>query len=148
MNVARLKPERVAFLTDVLITAIEGGIGYWSGAADYDSDGDPVGRGVTLHATGVELSDLSPGYLSVRDRHYLPPNAGGDDWILVRVALQDIARGLHRIAERQCGTSEETGRIVRRANHSNDCCTSAGDVDADVADCVVQAALFGRLIFG
>ena len=45
--------ERSEFLTDVLVTAVEGGIGYWAEAKDYTLGSDRPGEGRDRYASAV-----------------------------------------------------------------------------------------------
>jgi hypothetical protein len=138
-------PERIEFLTDILITAVEGGIGYWSLAEGYRVD--PVRwpyaeRGVTLYipAHEVDASD-----------YRLPIGHGLiDSWneeipaYTVRVDLDAIAAGIGLITRGETGVHKDYIGDIFTASMTND----SGDLDANAADLIVQAAVFGKVIFG
>lgn len=138
-------PARIQFLTDVLTTAVEGGIGYWSRAEDYCwSVEDPAERGVTLH---VSAEDIEPGDLTLPFGH----STGTDSWsgetipfYTVRVGLPDIARGVGIVTRGEAGVASDYVGRIHGASIENDC----GDMDALDADIVVQAAIFGKVIYG
>ena len=118
---------RTQFLTDVLTTAVEGGIGYWAQVTSYTWDTEVVAdRGVTI--TDVE-----------------------DSGAIVRVTVANIATALGKFTK---GTAVEAAAVVkvhpsyvrqiRTANREND----GGEIDADLADMVLQVAALGEVIYG
>jgi hypothetical protein len=138
---------RVQFLHDVMITALEGGVGYWSVADQiirHENDDlwyerytlycldpdDPTGK--TAGECGLSTREKP---VEVCQGHLIDPDA--------------IARGMG-LATRPEAASDEigwayTGRAhVIGANRAND----AGDIDAGDADCIVQLAAFGQVIYG
>ena len=126
-------PERTEFLTDILITAVEGGIGYWSvgDGSTYEWEGPAEGRGFTI----LEWADEDPGVDGVS----LP----------IRITLDDVARGVDVVVRGESGVADSYVSLVANANRLNDSCPDhGGDIDADVADVIVQAAVFGDVIFG
>lgn len=137
--------ERVQFLHDVMITALEGGVGYWSVADQivrHDDDRLWYAR-YTLYCRDDDApKDAGECGLSTREApvpvcqgHLVDPDA--------------IARGMG-LATRPERDSDEIGwhysnrRHVIEANREND----AGDIDAGDADCIVQLSAFGKVIYG
>jgi len=141
MTMAAKSAERVQFLHDVMITALEGGVGYWSVAdqivrhenddlwyASYRlfcrDDDEPDG----ISECGKDEGGKCTG-------HLIDPDA--------------IARGMG-LATRPERDSDEIGwhysnrRHVIEANREND----AGEIDASDADCIVQLAAFEKVIYG
>lgn len=112
--------ERLEFLKDILITAVEGGCDYWAFNRGYDPD-----NGV------VEF---------LEDEH--DPRAADAPWQKVDVDM--IARGLAKIKQPGFKINKQTLGWIMTGDVNND----AGDIDADAADCIVQAALFGELVYG
>lgn len=127
---------RKEFLNDIFVAAIEGGINYWASVSDY------------------EHLDLDTFGADVRDNE-------DDDAPTYRVDAAVIARGVSRISTAkapfyepnkapytQCEKvkylSEYVAKIVRDAGFEND----ASEIDADVADVVVQVGLFGEVVYG
>jgi hypothetical protein len=117
--------ERKQFLNDVICTAVEGGINYWSQVSEYHW-GDEIETTVRVHeldengipdAIGVPIT---PAKIEDAIRLILTKNSK-DDYIHPRVRSQIFA-----------GSVE------------ND----AGDIDADLADIIVQFAMFGELVYG
>lgn len=122
--------ERTEFLSDVLTTAVEGGINYWAQVSGYRWNCPPAERGVTVH--DVVGDDI-------------PPEGR-------RVTLDDIARAVNAIAKAPLSDPEPVAlglhrqyrRQVVEASREND----AGDIDAGLADAIVQVAVFGEVIYG
>lgn len=117
--------ERKQFLNDVICTAVEGGIGYWSQVSNYrwgdeiettvrvhelDDDGTPDAIGVPITPAKVEEAIA---LILTKDSQY--------DYIHPRVRSQIFA-----------------------ASVEND----AGDIDADLADIIIQVAMFGKIVYG
>jgi hypothetical protein len=113
-------PERVSFLGDVIVTATEGGTGYWAYASDYHwEDEDPSKNTVTLTAM--------------------------DDPATERVVtIETIAHGLAKLRKGEGQVNSRIRAEILEADRAND----AGDIDADGADVIVQIALFGELVYG
>lgn len=146
--------DREQFLTDILCTAVEGGIGDWSETflSTYDWDCPVVNRGVTLLIEGLDADDFRVPLLDSSE--YLQPEYVDDNHHVVRVTLDTIRKGVSLIdrKEPEIEINDDYMRIVKNASHRNDTCPdnmhSPGDIDADVASCIVQAGLFGKIVFG
>lgn len=131
---AKLSQKRKEFLHGVFTTALEGGVGYWSQASTYrwsvNSDGkteDLDGFIAVVH----ELNDDESGYKK--------------QGLTVNRAV--IQKGIRRILDRaeKCGVRDDIYANIAAADRSNG---DAGDIDSEVADCIVQAGLFGEIIYG
>lgn len=115
--------ERVQFLTDVLITAVEDGIQYWAEVTEYVPSGDDP------HAV-IWLPDEDETH---------------------RVTLNTIAHGISLLttganAKRSFTMSgPEYWAQFKLANRTNGV---DGDYDADIADNVLQAGLFDEIVYG
>jgi len=120
------------FLHDVFVTALEGGIGYWSDCHEYRW---------SLGAPSHE-ADLVGFYATVVD-------AEGDDDTVHRIDRPAIVRGVERILTGQatcCGKpigSHLVGTVARAVVGGD-----AGDIDAEIADVIVQIGLFGEIVYG
>lgn len=122
--------ERTQFLKDLIITAVEGGIGYWSFCRNYD-----------YKAGTVEVAAMDPDDWD-GDEDTL------DDYLEWHpVTIETMARGINLICSGECkyATRGEYVRFMRKANREND---GAGMLDAGDADNILQAGLFGELIYG
>lgn len=119
-------PEREQFLADVLTTAVEGGIQYWSTVEEYRNE-----YSVPVAETYAVIID--------------------DDGDEHRITIDTIAHGIQVLT-----TGENTGKAFSMcgmdywkqfllANRTN---SEDGDYDADIADNIVQAGLYGEVIYG
>jgi len=118
------KKYKDEFLDCVVITAIEGGIGYWSVCSEYKHIGVPA-RAV------IQEFDESTG------------EPYGEK-LLVDRAL--ITKALDRITDlgqpRVANDSITKGIIIGVLDDD------PGDIDADCADVIVQVGLFGKVVYG
>lgn len=145
---------RRQFLWDVFVTAIEGGINYWSRATEYHIWLNPTAP------SGELIEDLDGFYAMILDSEggnvLAPPGETGE----MRIDRDVITRGIGRIMRArapyydpndqhtQCEQVKylwkSVADIVRNASHSND----GGEIDAGVADNIVQVGLFGEVVYG
>lgn len=117
------KTAREEFLDDIIITAIEGGIGYWSVCHKYEWDGKPEVTAV------IQEFDESDGEVT------------GPKITLNRDL---IIKGINKVLAGESGVADRMVKLIAGANATND----GGDIDADGADVIVQAAIFGELVYG
>lgn len=117
------KTAREEFLDDVTITAIEGGISYWSTCHSYKWMDQP--EVVAVIQEWDEYEDKAIG-----------------DRITVNRDL--IRKGIKAIMDGEAGVSDRMTKIIAGANATNDGC----DIDADAADVIIQAAVFGEIVYG
>lgn len=117
--------KRTEFLSDVLVTAVEGGINYWASVSEYDPDAGTV----RVHEWHPDTGETEDGYAKEG----------------VLVTLDDIARGIGVL--RRDDKLPLTGywHDFWKADRTNG---EDGDYDAGHADCVVQAAIFGEVVYG
>lgn len=134
--------ERTQFLGDIITTAVEGGTGYWAQVSQYQwldtfTFEQPFGKvmvvvgerqGDHTRATLHEMKDDEDGY-----------KAEGLD-----LTLDAVAVGIHRIVTGKVPINATLRQTIARASREND----AGDIDADGADAIAQAALLGELVYG
>jgi len=113
-------PEREEFLSDILITAVEGGTGYWAQASNYNHTPAATAT-VTLHE-----------YHEEDDEGIIPQHL---------VDLDTIEKGLDLYLSFLKDRVDATWREYMAANLQND----AGDFDAEDADVIVQFAIFGEI---
>jgi len=116
------KTDREQFLDDVITTAIEGGIGYWSVCSAYEWKGVPA---------RAQIQEFDEG-------------TGEEYGPLLEVDRALIEKGIKEILSGESNTGQHMVKMVAVASVTND----AGDVDADVADCIVQVGAFGKLVYG
>lgn len=129
---AALSRERKEFLHCIFTTALEGGIGYWSQAATYrwsmagDSNVDDLDGFIAI----IGEFDESTG----KYRHDKP--------LTINRAV--IQKGLARLADKDFKVRDDIRKTALAGSAMND----AGDIDAEIADVIVQAGLFGEIIYG
>lgn len=108
------------FLHDIITTACEGGINYWARAKNVVRDDD-------LNVTRLEVQD--------REEH---TEYG---WHIVNKDV--VAKGIERILEGQFQISDEIKRDIFIGCANRD----AGYIDANGADCIVQAGIFNEIVY-
>ena len=120
----------VGLLRDIIITACEGGIGYWSQLETYH---------------GPNISDGVEGALPLRVREveYEGPD-GGEYGEWMTLGLEETAKGIGILLEKypqSVAAKNIAGAVIGYA---------AGDFDFDAsdADMVIQCALLGDAVYG
>jgi hypothetical protein len=125
--------ERDTFLSDIIITAIEGGIGYWSRTLQYQYRDDDCDR------VSVVVGDPS---LEQDTRAIILDHEDGSPVAAVHTITPETIRvGIERICQETVRLSPWTVQRIREAAADLD----AGMLDADDADYIIQAGLFGDL---
>lgn len=117
--------ERKEFLADILSAAVEGGIGYWAQVRDYT-----WGTDLGLHSLE------GPGAFATVQIKV----KGG--W--KKVNADTIATGIIAIKGPDFQVNHDLRGTILAADAEND----ATELDAEAADAIVQAALFGELVYG
>jgi hypothetical protein len=112
--------EREQFLSDILTTAVEGGIGYWAEVCDIVSD--DVQNVLSFKVRDFEASPSEP-------------------W--KEVTLQGIEEAITLVKEEKV----KIGKFTRNDILFADCDQDAGMIDAEAADVLVQIAAFGEIIY-
>jgi hypothetical protein len=136
----RRSEAREDFLSGVVTTALEGGIGYWSVARRYRWDGVPSAYAVIVPTGEYDIDGVpSWGVWDDADPREVAP-------ILIDTDL--VARGarlfVEWLEEKNWDRSHYFWQFVA-ANKTN---YEQGDYDAEVADMVVQFGCFGEPVFG
>lgn len=126
--------ERAQFLTDVIITAAEGGIQYWAVILSYKwhLPNLPGGTG-----------EPGPGGNAAASLKF---RADEDDADIHTVTISDVARALGVIADlsRPLRLHSTDRARIAEASREND----GGQIDADDADVIIQVAAFGNVVYG
>ena len=115
-----LVTKRAEFLSDVLVNAIESNaIGYWANVRNYrHNDG----------AVSAEVQEQS---------------SDNGEW--QPITSNTIQLGIDRILYGYGFVMNEDLRgIILDSNRNND----ATDIDDDLSDCIIQASIFGKLVYG
>jgi len=127
-------PERAEFLADMITTAVEGGIGYWSTVSEYGWYCPQLGDGTTAPGPG----GTATAHATIHD---------DDAEEGIHIGLDEIDRALRRLAvEPVEGIGKHQRRSITRAYIAND--HTETDLDADDADAVVQVACLGSVVYG
>jgi len=130
--------ERTKFLTDVFTTAMEGGVSYWASVLEYRHTESP--RAVLVHTEELVLDHETMSWV---------PGPDAEELI---VDLDVVAQGISRIVKGEVDYLPETHRArIAAASRENDMMPADGrhgDIDAGIAEHVVQAALFGAIVHG
>lgn len=113
-----MKTEREQYLDDIIVTAVEGGIGYWAIGRDY------------------KWSDDGPSSVEIMEEEE------GGTWHMVDRSA--IRKGIGMVLSGATGVHESYVDTLRKAERHND----AGDIDAELADIIVQAAILGDVVYG
>lgn len=106
-------------LDDLMCTALEGGICHWCGRAE---------------VVGEMLGDCAHEQISRGGTLVLHDAESPDKWELT---LEKFLRGVELYIKESDRVQVEDFKLV-----------DFGELDAEDADCIVQYALFGRLVFG
>lgn len=137
---ATRSPERETFLAEVLTTAVEGGVNYWAAVEDY-----------RWYYPDLEGGTAEPAPNGGGNAHATVFDAEDDEDQGEHVDLDSIAGAVNRIVndEEVRYLSKNTRRIVKVANRQNTVAPDQGDdIDAQVADEVLQVAAYGEVVFG
>ena len=105
-------------IDDIMVAALEGGINYWCREAE---------------VVGKYLGEYASDQISRGGSLILHDAESSDKWELT---LEKFLNGVKLYFEDGCHVQVE------------DNCIDAGDIDASDADCIVQFALFGKVVFG
>lgn len=120
----------------ILCTALEGGTGYWAAADKIERRDVPAERRAyegEFEYVSVELSDTEAQ--DEDDEPAFPPQV---------VDYAAIRRGLQRVIAGEVKVRRDLVAACQASVTGGD----GGDIDADAADVIVQAAMFGELVFG
>ena len=138
------KLEDKELLKDLFVTAIEGGIDYWSRLTAYKHSIDD------WFAT-IETDDISENANGLTD---------GDELVLLRIDEDTIMKGIELFAKElerdDVQDWNEESEHAQMARYSAALISSNGAVnlfdaygyDVIGADCIVQMGLFGEVIYG
>lgn len=118
---------REQFLSDVIVTAIEGGIGYWAVCLQYQWEGNVVVTDHRQHGGGT-LAIISPT----------------DTGSIYTITPNTIAHGIAVLQADSTVCAASLRDKILAASREND----AGEIDSEAADVIVQAGLFGEVVYG
>lgn len=134
--------ERTQFLADIIITAVEGGIGYWAAVRGYKApDDNPAGTRALLR-----VHDEDDGYCAWTDvaKSLVYPRAMSVDGRWAVLGVNTIAHGISLIRKGECSLDPAIRKNILGASAVNE----AGDIDSSDADIIVQLGILGDIVFG
>lgn len=129
--------ERAAFLGDIITGAVEGGISYWSQTSQYQYTMD----GTVHRCVGPLVEDCNE---TRADIHVIDEDDTGYQDEHLTLDLDAVERGLKLIREGGLKLTTRHRNRLLVADRSND----AGQLDGLDADTIVQAGLFGEVVYG
>jgi hypothetical protein len=150
--------DQKQFLHNMFVTALEGGIGYWSFATEYCWSQGGAGA---VTGTKIQQDDL--------DGFYAIIESNGDDWGVEEAFVAEegevqpitetqaltingsvIERGINMLARKTFDNLLDGDRPRSRIGFMIAWMTDGdeGDYDSDIADIVVQLGLFGEVVYG
>jgi len=112
-------PPKTQLYSDILCTAYEGGIDYWAACRNVERDGN-----------GEYLS------FEVRDCEDRT-----EPWVPVNI--ENVRTAVNKIITKQTKISDDYRDTIKESYDEND----ASNIDAGLADYIVQIAAFGELAF-
>lgn len=132
---------------DVLATALEGGIGYWSLASEivYDNSEDVTYLGVTLHEYEDDESKHNENDCIVQQTIF-----GNNYYQLAghAITLADVKAAINRIAFDTAREIEYLGMTTRCVCRDLLFNPDEADFDSSDADEIIQVACFGKVVYG
>lgn len=133
--------ERARFLTDVLTTAVEGGIGYWSTVSEYHWYDPSLDQGTALHNAGEPNA-----YVTVHEHD----DSELDPGVVQTIGVEEIAEALRKIGNGEVQhLHPDIANIIRVNNLTNgEHDGKVEDIDASLADVIVQVAVLGEVRYG
>ena len=137
--------ERADFLAEIITTAIESNaIQYWARVSDYKWGSERGEHKLGERHTASAQLQPAEGIESWADiaAEGLPKRIGTDK--RAPLDVDAIAAGIGRIMRRKVKVCDQSRRTIIEASREND----GGDIDAELADIIVQAAMLGEIVFG
>ena len=113
-------PLQESLLSDILCTALEGGINYW------------------CSLTEITRDEAHIDYLSAKAWD------AEDDSFLGCITHETIVKGINLVLDEDTKVSSAVRSSVEKAVLEDD----AGYIDVEGADCIVQLGLFGEITYG
>lgn len=137
--------EREQFLGDIITAAVEGGTGYWAQVSQYQwLDRFSVTLGVAETAEISVSVGQRQGEQTRATLHEMNDDETGYKAEGLNLTLDAVATGIGRIVRGDVAINANLRKLIGQASREND----AGNIDADAADVIVQAALLGDVVYG
>lgn len=126
--------DRESVMASIIITAVEGGVNYWADVDDYTWYADWLDDG----NSGPAANGGDNAYAILRDR---------EEGTTHEVTLEIVADAVERIAAGEAFSylSDGVRSVATAINAYNE---PVMGLDAMVADQIVQAAVFGEVVYG
>lgn len=124
--VAPFTPQEQEFLSDIITTAVEGGIGYWSQVDSYE-----------WSPLDLDQADWKPTTVVVYDTE-----EDGENAEPMPLDIAKVAEGINRLVQGWPDT------VVTKDTLSGLATLDAGEIDSCAADAIVQCALLGEMVYG
>lgn len=124
------KTDRDEFIADIIVTAVEGGTGYWACVSEYRHECPNADVYAVLHEND-EDGEIENDRYSAK---------------ALRLDRQSVAHALHRIESHE-SIQYLDGNVrdhLRDASRKND----ATNIDAGDADIIAQLAVLGEIVYG
>lgn len=123
---------------DIIVTAIEGGIGYWSKV-------DPLERDAELNYLRTRLyipeDERAESWPLEEGFDFKTDDWGGQlNWVSVGVITTATVRKGMKVIESH---DPHLGYVRELASAAD-----TGDIDSGLADCIIQAGMLGDVIYG
>jgi hypothetical protein len=135
---ARRVEARQQFLADIIITAVEGGTGYWATAFEYRHETATLTRVVLVpNETYEEAFEIAFAGGPEVDKTWLKQHG-------YEVETWQVEAAIERIIDRRADVGLNLRARLQFASSNND----AGDIDAGDADSIVQIVCFGEVVYG
>lgn len=139
--------EREEFLSDVIIGAVEGGTGYWASVASYRWEDRPAANIYAVLIDEEQEDDVrafAELFASAHGRKIKLSELIDECDGIYRLDIDAVAKGIGLIVRGEVGVRSDLKALIAQASREND----AGDIDAEGADVIVQAALLGGVVYG
>lgn len=129
----RLPQAQQQLLWDLFVTALEGGIGYWSEASSYHIWKRDPHRLDDVDGTDPDLTGFCAAITDIEQ--------GGDFFITASIVL----RGLRKFQRGADGLGDRYDRPPQKLDPD---AIDDWDFDAETADIVIQLGLFDQVVYG
>jgi len=131
----KINEDRKQLAFDIFVTALEGGIGYWSICENYhwkkkNVKSEKIGDDEDLDGFYADVIETDDPEETDAKKH--------------KIDYSTIEKGLKRICETDVKLSETIKNSIIQAVMEDD----GGNIDADSADVIVQIGLFNEIVYG
>jgi hypothetical protein len=129
--------KRAIFLSDIIVTALEGGIGYWSQCSKYDHG---------YNGEGLDEEGRTPAVAVVHEME----DEGWGRYSKEALTIDNklVAKAFKAIMSKDEIAHASEGWRKRMTKAYWDVDDGVCDIDSGDADCIVQIGLFGEVRYG